>query len=111
MLKIILISNEENNMSELSKPPAAEKKEAEPSLENIRSGTWAYTLDLYGKGIGGVKYELSASETVERLNKALELIKSQSGRVVNLMEINVREAKGGSFGGAVEKATIIIVEK
>lgn len=87
-------------------------RELQLTLESLTDGTWAYIIDLFGRDSYGRQESLTPEETQAKLNDALGLVNKQGGRVVQLLEVDVKgQRRGGIAGNPVEKGYFLIVQK
>ena len=92
------------------KPTGAQ--ETQPKLEQLRQGTWGYSIDIFDRNHFGEQQPLSLEETQARLNEFFAKVNAQGGRVVQLIELDVKgKPRPGIMGDIRDKAYILIVEK
>ena len=89
-------------------------QETQPKLEQLRSGTWAYSVDIFGRNRSREQEPLSPEDTQKRLNEALRKINKQGGQLVQFLKVNVKGRPNsdiiGDFG-VDETALFAIVKK
>ena len=81
-----------------------------PDINFLREGTRSYSIDIYEKDIYGEQDYLSENETQGRINTALDKINKQWGKLIKILELDVKwESWVGMMGEPPKQKCLLFV--